>query len=532
MRMNKFWLVFRTQFFAAVSAGKAKRRSRVDKAATFSGYALGWLVITALASFYEFIYGVALINSGFPDAFPTLIIFAASILTLFTSISYTKSLIFCSKDHDMLFALPIRGSVIVAAKIATLYVLDLAVTLAILLPCGVIYGYFVQPSWLFYVLYYTVVLFVPMLPILIAAFVSALVSLIASRFRRAKIVGTVLYIAIFFAFMLGVMNISQSSEEELSQIITGMTEAIYSFYPPLAWASDGISGNPLMYLLFIGVSLAAFAVIVLVFGRFYGKIHGLFSARSFRSKYKISAASGSAKSALVKKELARFFSSPGLMLNQLSGLLMMVIFMIIFMANGRPGGATPTEQQTAKLFVVMFPYLFSLCASTACLTNASISLEGKTFGLLKSLPVSARTVLSAKLRVHEIVSFPVILICCTIMTVYWELSVADALVLFLLPLLTSYNTGVLGLLLNLKKYNFDWTNEVMVAKNSLPVVITVFGGMFLTMIPGIIAVLLMFLDMDVLIFNGIFIGLYFAASVGLTVLLRSKGEKMFAKIGE
>ena len=42
----------------------------------------------------------------------------------------------------------------------------------------------------------------------------------------------------------------------------------------------------------------------------------------------------------------------------------------------------------------------------------------------------------------------------------------------------------------------------------------------------------MFLDMDVLIFNGIFIGLYFAASVGLTVLLRSKGEKMFAKIGE
>ena len=332
--------------------------------------------------------------------------------------------------------------------------------------------------------------------------------------------------------MLGIMNISQSSEEELSQIITGMTEAIYSFYPPLAWASDGISGNPLMYLLFIGVSLAAFAVIVLVFGRFYGKIHGLFSARSFRSKYKISAASGSAKSALVKKELARFFSSPGLMLNQLSGLLMMVIFMIIFMANGRPGGATPTEQQTAKLFVVMFPYLFSLCASTACLTNASISLEGKTFGLLKSLPVSARTVLSAKLRVHEIVSFPVILICCTIMTVYWKLSAADALVLFLLPLLTSSHTGVLGLLLNLQKYNFDWTNEVMIAKNSLPVVITVFGGMFLTMIPGIIAVLLMFLDMDVLIFNGIFIGLYFAASVGLTVLLRSKGEKMFAKIGE
>ena len=309
MRMNKFWLVFRTQFFAAVSAGKAKRRSRVDKAATFSGYALGWLVITALASFYEFIYGVALINSGFPNAFPTLIIFAASILTLLTSISYTKSLIFCSKDHDMLFALPIRGSVIVAAKIATLYVLDLAVTLAILLPCGVIYGYFVQPSWLFYVLYYTVVLFVPMLPILIAAFVSALVSLIASRFRRAKIVGTVLYIAIFFAFMLGIMNISQSSEEELSQIITGMTEAIYSFYPPLAWASDGISGNPLMYLLFIGVSLAAFAVIVLVFGRFYGKIHGLFSARSFRSKYKISAASGSAKSACQKRACKVFLVS-------------------------------------------------------------------------------------------------------------------------------------------------------------------------------------------------------------------------------
>lgn len=529
--MNKFFLIFKTQLLAALNTGRNARKNRRQKAATLTGYALAWLLMTALAAFYEFVYGAAFAASEMMDAFPVLIVFAASLLTLIGSISYTKSLIFCSKDHDMLFALPIRGSVIVAAKIATLYVLDLIVTLALLLPCGIIYGYFAAPSVMFYIRYYTLTLFVPMVPILISALISALVSLVASRFRHAKVIGTVLYIGIFLAFMLGLMGMNQTSEEELTQLFSGMVETLNACYPPVAWFTDGILGNLPMYLLFIGVSVVSFVVIALVFGKFYGKIHGIFSARGGRSKYKMSAAAGGSMGALVKKDIKRFFSSPGLMLNQVSGLIMLVVLMVIFLSGGSVSGTGEDGQQAAEILGVLFPYLFAMCASMASLTSASISLEGKTFGLLRSLPVSARTILSAKLRVHEVICFPIVLICCVVMAILTKLSAVDAVILIVLPLIYSYNAGVLGLLLNLKRYNFDWTSEVMVAKNSMPVMVVTFGGMIASLIPGFIVMGLYTAGVDTVISGGIMIVLALAVSIGLTALLRSKGEKMFEEIG-
>ena len=110
-------------------------------------------------------------------------------------------------------------------------------------------------------------------------------------------------------------------------------------------------------------------------------------------------------------------------------------------------------------------------------------------------------------------------------------SIVDTALLVLLPLLYSYNAGALGLLLNLKRYNFDWTNEVMVAKNSMPVMVVMFSGMLASLFPGILVmVLYMMADVSTAISGGIMTLLALAVSVGLTVLLRKKGERMFEQI--
>ena len=235
-------------------------------------------------------------------------------------------------------------------------------------------------------------------------------------------------------------------------------------------------------------------------------------------------------SALVKKDIKRFFSSPGLMLNQVAGLIMIVVFMVVFLSGGIADSGEEGAQ-AAKLLSVMFPYLLAMGASMASLTSTSISLEGKTFGLLRSLPVSARTVLSAKLRVHELICFPVVLICSVVMAVLSKSAPVDAVLLIALPLIYSYNAGVLGLLMNLKRYNFDWTSEVMVAKNSMPVMVVTFGGMAASLIPGIVVLFLSIGGISTAITGGVMLVLSLAVSVGLTVLLRSRGEKMFEEIG-
>ena len=218
------------------------------------------------------------------------------------------------------------------------------------------------------------------------------------------------------------------------------------------------------------------------------------------------------------------------MLNQISGRIMRVLFTVIFSANENPV-SVEGEEAIPNFLAAMYPYLFALCVSMSSLTSASISLEGKTIGLLKSLPVPARTLLSCKLRVHEIVCFPVIVICSIAMALLSKMTVVDTVILAAIPLIYSYNAGVMGLLLNLKKYNFDWTNEVMVAKNSMPVAVTTFVGIFLSLLSGIVAVVLAVLGLDTVIFGGVMIALSLAVAAGLTILLRKKGEKLLREIG-
>lgn len=529
--MNKFFLIFRAQLLAALSSNRrASKRGKAAKAASLVGYLLLWLLIVALASLYEFIYAMAFWEVGVVNIFPALIVLLTSLLTLLSSISHTKSLIFCSKDYDLLFSLPVKGSVVVAAKIATLYVLDLFVSLALLLPCGVIYGVLAAPSWSFYILFFTLVLFVPLIPILIASLISALVSMVASRFKHARIVGTILYIALFIAFMLGIFSMNNMDDAQMGAELQNLVDGISRIYPPASWFVDAILGDFSMYALFAGVGLISFALIAFIFGRFYGKIHEMFRTRTFRSKFKVSETSSSARMAFLKKDMGRLFSSPGLLLNQMTGILMAVIFTVVFCVNGFDASGAEVPEMASVLGAI-YPYVFALCASMACVTNTSISLEGPTIGLLKSLPASAKTILWAKLLLQVVLCFPVLLICTGIMAVLGSLSLIDTIFLMVIPLVYSFDIGLVGLLINLKKYNFNWTNEVMVAKNSLPVFVTMFGGMIAAMIPLIASAVFAAIGAGTIIPGMITLVVAAALGVILTAVLNAKGEQLLRAVG-
>ena len=101
----------------------------------------------------------------------------------------------------MLFSLPLPGRTIVAAKLATMYTLDSVLNIIMLVPCGIFYGIFARPHVTFYLYYFILIFFASLIPILIASILSALMSMIASRFRHAQFVSIVLYIIFLFAVM-------------------------------------------------------------------------------------------------------------------------------------------------------------------------------------------------------------------------------------------------------------------------------------------------------------------------------------------
>ncbi len=524
---NNFWTVFRVQLGAAFLLGNRATGKR-KKTASAAGQIVLWLFLAVLFGIYEFMIAGALAAFDALSVLPTLVVTASSLLTLFQSVTYTKALIFLPKDHDMLFSLPIKGTTIVEAKLMTLYVLDLISTMAFLLPCAVCYTVFGGLDLYFLVSFFIMSFFVPLIPLLVAAMFSALVSLIASRFRRAKLAGSVFYVLFFIAVMLGSMTLSTNATEDpvqMMETLRAVAERMTRTYPPVKLFSDGVLGSISSALLFIGISLLALAVVSLVFGKCYAKFHEFFAPRSYRVAYKMKKTSSGVKIALLKKDARRILASPGLLVNQAAGLLMALIFAIMFPLQF--GGE---EMGGEGILFVMLPYLFAMGAAMSCLTNSAISLEGKAFPLLKSLPVSANTILEAKLLLHIVVCFPVLFLCSLIASSVIGFSPLQMLLTVLLPLLYSYNTGIVGLFVNLKKYKFNWQTEMAVAKNSIPVTITLFGGMFCAMIPLALSAAFYVMNFSSVVFGFAVCAVALVLAVVLTVLLRKKGEKLFLAI--
>lgn len=506
---------------------KGKKRA---KARSVGGTVAAWIFAGVIIAVYELIFMGILHEEGYTGVFPPLVAVFAMFLTLVTSVSYAKLLLFEAKDYDMLFSLPLSGKTIVAAKLATMYTLDSILNLIMLIPCGIYYAILVKPQIFFYIYYFVLIFFVSLIPILAASVISALMSLLASRFRHAQVVTILLYVIFLAAIMSVSFTVGSGTgteEEMIGPMFSQTLESVCGIYPPAAWFVDAVmKGSLSSALLFIGASLLAFSVVAVVFGEFYGKIHEIFRPRSVHRTYKSREKASGVMLALMKKDAKRIVSSTNVFMNQLVGLLMLVVFAVMFSIQdfGVAG------EEMGEFFAILFPFVFAMAAAMVNDTTTAISLEGKTFPLLKSLPISPRVIIRSKLYLHMAFCSPVILICGIAVSVANKLPLMGAIASVMIPLCYAYSAGIIGLLIDLKKYKFDWTSEIMIVKNNLPMVFTMLGGMACAIIPMIISIILSTIGIPLVVILGFFILLSLITAGLMTVLLNTRGEKLFLKI--
>jgi ABC-2 type transport system permease protein len=124
----------------------------------------------------------------------------------------------------------------------------------------------------------------------------------------------------------------------------------------------------------------------------------------------------------------------------------------------------------------------------------------------------------------------VILICGIAVSIVNGLPLVGAIASVIIPLCYAYSAGIVGLLIDLKKYKFDWTSEIMIVKNNLPMVLTMLGGMACSILPMILAIVLTTVGIPLVIVLGFFTLLSLIVAGLMTVLLNTLGEKLFMKI--
>lgn len=472
-----------------------KRRSRKG----VIGYAVLMIVlmIVLLGAFSAISIGLglALIPSGNAWLFFSILGLMALVMGVFGDVFSTYSALYHAKDNDFMLSLPIPPSKLLFARMVAVYATGLLYVTLVFLPAAIVYWVLADAITLCNVLFPLLLLFViAFLVLALSCILGWVVALISARLKNKSYVTvllSVVLIALYYVVYFRINMLLQNIMQHLDAIASTMQSALYPFYQ-LGLAADG---NPLAMLIFTAMVGALFGVTYYVLSRSFLRI--VTANRSEKKReYKATAAKAeSVQKALYRKEAKRFTSSATYMLNCGLGLMIAVVAAVAAvikagavreilaeLAQGLPG-------LTGMLPSVLAAFMFMMISMNA-ISTPSVSLEGKQLWILQSLPVAPRDVIEAKLRLHVIVNIVPAAIAVAVLGVVLQVGALGLVLALAATAAFTVFTGQLGLVLGLRKPNLTWTNEAVPIKQSMNVVIVMFGGWVIAIAMGAGAYLL------------------------------------------
>ena len=466
---KQYYECFRTYF---VNAKTGKARSKAGVAGLFIFFAALMLFLCSAFFGMSLLLG-RLFEVGLSWLYYALTGVVSIALGTFGSVFSTYSTLYMAKDNELLLSMPIPPSKILITRMSLVYGLGLLYSGVVWLPAIVYSWIFTSPSAP------SVIFGLLLLPV-IALFVTVLtcvlgwvVALIASHVKKKSFLTVVLSLVFFGLYYFVCFRMSDFMETLVTNsgaVSQGM-KTWGNFFYQLGRAADG---GIVPMLLFTGITLALFALCFYVLSRSFTHI---VTKTPTVGKSAVKATAGKAqdvKSALFKRELKRFTASATYMLN--CGLQIAILPILTVIAVIKRDALQEILTAFSSMIPEITPLLPLIVLAVVCLILAigvistpSISLEGKHLWILRSLPVTGKEVLEAKLRLHVALNIgPAVL---AVVVLGWCVAIDWQTIVFMAVFVWMYVwlTGEIGLILGLKRPNFNWTMETMPIKQSMNV---------------------------------------------------------------
>lgn len=465
---------------------KDKKSGKLRTAKGIAGYVLLYLLLFGILGV---IFGKVadfmcspLLKAGQGWIYWCLMGMIALFFGVFGSVFNTYSSLYQSKDNDLLLSMPIPVSRILLARLSGVYAMGLLYEMIVMIPTVII--------WLIQApvtLWGTVsVLLIPLvLSVLVLAFSAVLgwiTAVVMTKVKHKSTVTVILSLLFIVAYYYVYARAYSALQDLLANAEVFGEKIRFALYP-LYQMGLAAEGNALSMLIFSGIIALLLVVIVLLLSRNFLKLatqnqgteKTFYKERSIRNR--------SFKMALLRKEFRRFTQSANYMLNCGLGVILMPISAVLLLWKAgdiRPFLSIISEEHSALLVMAAL----CLMASMNVMTAPSISLEGKNLWIVQSLPISARYVLGAKMKMQLLLTLiPVI---APILAAEWLLrpKLFFAVSIPLVTLLFVVLMAAIGLVSNLKMPNLHWTNEIIPIKQSAPTMISLFSGWGIVALPA------------------------------------------------
>ena len=480
--MSKIWILIRAQLINFFLINEI-REPRNKKQSSVVIASFGIITLAIFSCVYNIMTAKTLVQVGQQELIPAYMVAISSFSILFLTIFYSNGILFGSRDIETLLSLPLKSSDIISSKFMFMYLLNFLIGFIFMLPGGIVWVLNGSLNVLHIILYFTSMIFVPLIPMCIAACMGMIVVVVSSYFKRKNVIALILSFAMIGIIGYIAVSAMKSGNEDSIEIM--LSKQITELYP--------ISGlfvqhtNFPMYIgmgLFIAFSTAVFYIFVKIVAMKYGLLNTLAKTTSRYSDNKKSYNRKSIFLALYEKEMGRFLSSYMAVLNAGLGVILLCVFSIFLLFNSVEQIGESSGIENINEYLSNFAPLFiASMLSLSCPAASAISLEGKNIWILQSSPVKVKMILNSKIAVNLTLHLIGYMISIFAFMLKLDMNFIQVINLIIVPICYSIFITVIGISLNKKYPNYEWESEMMVVKQSMPVIVSGLVGIIALITP-------------------------------------------------
>ena len=520
--------IFRSYLY---DAKKSQKRAKGTVILYFALFV--FLMVGVLGGMFTFVAmmlcdAMAAVDMGW--LYFTLMGLVAIFMGAFGSVFNTYSSLYLAKDNDLLLSLPIPLRVIISSRLVTVYLMGLMYSAVVIVPAVVVYWIQVAHSAAVIVGGLLTVAIVSLIVLLLSCLLGWVVAKISLKLKHKSIttvlvslLGIGLYYFIYFKAQTVISDLVANA------VVYGV-KIKGAAYPLYLFGRMAEGDWTAMALVSAAVVLLTALIWLLLSRSFLRLATSGGSAAKARYREK-KARVRSLPAALLGKECRRFVSSPNYMLNCGMGVLMIPAAGVLLLLKGG---------EWLGLLKAVLPgadsVLAALVISAACLLASmndmaapSVSLEGKSLWVLRSLPVSPWEALKAKLRLQLLFTGIPMLVFLACALPVLGLSPVLSLLAAAGSLLAVLLLALFGLTMGLKMPNLHWTSEIAPVKQGGSVALALLGGWVYALLPGGAAMTLG-RNLHPAVIPAVFCLLTAVLCALLYVWLKNRGAKVFAAL--
>lgn len=477
--MKKIWTLIRVQIFNFFPINEI--RYSENKKGSIIITSFGITALFVFACIYNIMTAKMLVQVGQQELIPAYMLAVSSFAILFLTIFYSNGILFGGRDMEALLSLPLESLDIISSKFMFMYLLNFFIGLIFMLPGGIVWVWSERLGSEEIIMFFLSTFFVPLIPMCIAACMGIIIVVISSFFKRKNVIALIFSFAIIG--IIGYIEVSamgnkNSIEITLAKQITGLypiSKLFMQYYNFPMYIGEG-------FLIFL--STAVFYIFIKIVSLKYGLLNTLVKITSRYADNKETYKRKSLFVALYKKELGRFLSSYMEVLNAGFGVILLCVFSIFLLFNPveQIGGYMGIENIN-EYFSNLSPLFIAAMFIISCTSASAISLEGKNIWILQSSPVKVKTILNSKIALNLTLHMIGYIISVFVFILKFDMSSIQILNLIIVPICYSLFITVTGVALNKKYPNYEWESEMIVVKQSMPVILSGLIGVVALIIP-------------------------------------------------